>query len=271
MSMKHDRGHLCLHWTPQLGYVGGCLTVCKCTDYMILFKGGPTNSWRMLHDLKTAATAEGLSLISVLTNIWEMSTLMAEALTVETRLCLPDAWNPFFFLVLYVPGSRLFLSLHTHKRLFCPRDTVESCLDWMPGLGIQFWNTALGHFLALTALLRLLLLLLWSCWVQKRGGGHARPRGYDRRWLQTLHAATHWRRQHHNVLLRDYGNPPASSTAARTGGLSGTVHTDVVFVLGHLARHAYAYLVEPLVTAAVTLNPVHLEKGHGQTKAGTRL
>lgn len=35
--------------------------------------------------------------------------------------------------------------------------------------------------------------------------------------------------------------------------------TNVVLLLGHLGRNAHADLVEPLVTAAVTLDPVHLQ------------
>lgn len=34
---------------------------------------------------------------------------------------------------------------------------------------------------------------------------------------------------------------------------------NVVLLLGHLGRNAHADLVEPLVTAAVTLDPVHLQ------------
>lgn len=56
---------ICMFGLNTTAGVHGCLTVRKCTDYMLLFRGGPASSWRMLHDQKTAA--EGLSLISVLT------------------------------------------------------------------------------------------------------------------------------------------------------------------------------------------------------------
>lgn len=40
-----------------------------------------------------------------------------------------------------------------------------------------------------------------------------------------------------------------------------TPDTNVVLLLRHLGRHADADLVEPLVTAAVTLDPIHLQAG----------
>lgn len=43
--------------------------------------------------------------------------------------------------------------------------------------------------------------------------------------------------------------------------IQSTPDTNVVLLLSHLRRDANADLVEPLVTAAVTLDPVHLREG----------
>lgn len=43
-------------------------------------------------------------------------------------------------------------------------------------------------------------------------------------------------------------------------GFLGTVYTDVILVLCHLGGHPDTHLVEPLVTAPVTLHPVHLQE-----------
>ncbi len=42
------------------------------------------------------------------------------------------------------------------------------------------------------------------------------------------------------------------------GGFPRAGRADVVFPLGHLTGHSHTHLMKPLVTAAVTLDPVHL-------------
>lgn len=61
---------------------------------------------------------------------------------------------------------------------------------------------------------------------------------------------THGWRHYHSLYAHFDSNHSASLTLAS--------RADVVFVLRHLAWHTYTYLMEPLITSTITLNPVHL-------------
>lgn len=117
--------------------------------------------------------------------------------------------------------------------------------------------------LVLTPLFVLFLLLMWSGRVQVGGRGNARPRSHDGRRWQDLNAAAgaHGGGQdHHALFCHLLQSHLHRSAVAHAGSLPGTIHADVVLIFGHFTRHPHAHLVEPLVTAAVTLHPVHLRR-----------
>lgn len=47
-------------------------------------------------------------------------------------------------------------------------------------------------------------------------------------------------------------------------GFLCTVYTDVILILSHLWGHPNTHLMEPLITAPVTLHPVHLQESNTQ-------
>ena len=73
------------------------------------------------------------------------------------------------------------------------------------------------------------------------------------------------RRDHHGL----HGDLHHRSGSARAGGFPLAQTADVVLVLRHLTGHAHTHLVEPLVTAAITLHPVHLRDRERHTHTHT--